>query len=1152
VDEFLARYRRGERPALTEYTARHPELAEQIRELFPGLAMLEDVRPEPQTAADAARDAAFPRRLGEYRLVREIGRGGMGVVYEAEQESLGRRVALKVLPPGAAAHPQQVERFRREARAAARLHHTNIVPVFGVGEEDGTHFYVMQYIEGRPLDEVLEELRRLRDKAEARPGATAEPVTPTQERKGSSADVARSLWNGRFHAAGCQEPLEPGDPDLSARLDDAVVSTPPPTNGPLAKAPSSSRPLSDPHRPFAKSVAQLGVQVAGALEYAAAQGILHRDVKPSNLLLDVWGTVWLTDFGLAKAAGTPDLTRPGGLFGTLRYLAPERFQGRADVRSDVYALGLTLYEVLALKPAFGGHDEAELTRRIATGATIPLDRVNPYLPRDLVTIVHKAIATDPADRYQTAGALAEDLCRFLDDRPIAARRLSLLEQTWRWCRRNPAGTGLAAALLALLLLASGGAVWLLRLQAQREAEASRRDGVLRQEAAAALTQAVRFRQGFHFREARELLEQARQRLEPARQDALLTQVDQAQADLDLAEHLDAARLQAASLVNGKFDPAGAEPLYAAAFAEAGLGREGEDIEAAVQGVRASAVRAELVAALDDWASITQDRARRAWLLAVASGADRDAARDRLRQPELWHDGPRLTQVAEELRVAELSPQLATALGRVARDSGGEALPLLTAAQARFPQDFWLNFELGWALHRAQRWDEALGYYRAALALRPEASVVHNNLGLALSDKGRADEGVSHLRQGLRLDPKSGLLSSNLLFILLRHGRQDEAISYLRQAVWLDPKSAAMAHNNLGFALQAKGRFNEAFSHYQESVRLEPESDAAYVNLGGCLHDAARAAVQAAADRGSKKAPLGEAERAGLRRQALQRLRANLDLKAKLLKDRKLLTWSLTTWQTDPALAGVRDRRALDKLPNAEREQWQRLWADVAALLAADPLEQGRMYAMRRDWAQAAACYARASKLRSTDYGHFWFEYAAVLLLSGDHPGYAKACARMVEDYGKVSGLRAYHVARACTLAPDSVADAARPGHLAEKELTDQAREFWSLTEQGALHYRAGRYKDAVPLLEQSLRADPKSGRAALNWMWLALANQHLGKPGEARRWLDQARVWLDRFGDGMPSRAEEELGLHLHNWLEAHILRREAEALMDTGAAKPQ
>jgi serine/threonine protein kinase len=254
--------------------------------------------------------------------------------------------------------------------------------------------------------------------------------------------------------------------------------------------------------------------VADALEYASGQGILHRDIKPSNLLLDVWGTVWLTDFGLAKAAGTPDLTHSGDVLGTLRYLAPERFEGRADARGDVYALGLTLYEMLALRPAFGGFDEVDLARQITTAEPVRLDRLDPHLPRDLVTIVHKAIARDPGDRYQTAAALAEDLRRFLEDRSIVARRASFAEEVWRWCRRNPTTAGLVAALLALLLLATGGGVWLVRQQAERRAGAERQEKALRKEVETALTQAVSFRNGFHFREGRELLLQVRQRLQP--------------------------------------------------------------------------------------------------------------------------------------------------------------------------------------------------------------------------------------------------------------------------------------------------------------------------------------------------------------------------------------------------------------------------------------------------------------------------------------------------------------------------------------------------------------------------------------------------------------------------------------------------------------
>ena len=181
AEEFLARKRRGEKPTLSEYVERHPELAGEIRDLFPALLMMEDLGADSDgasgalAAADGAVPAAQPSRLGDYRILREIGRGGMGVVYEAEQESLGRRVALKVLSVRASLDPKQVRRFEREMKVTARLHHTSIVPVFGVGRQDGYYYYVMQFIAGLGLDVVLDDLRRLRQ-AKSVAGPEVEPV----------------------------------------------------------------------------------------------------------------------------------------------------------------------------------------------------------------------------------------------------------------------------------------------------------------------------------------------------------------------------------------------------------------------------------------------------------------------------------------------------------------------------------------------------------------------------------------------------------------------------------------------------------------------------------------------------------------------------------------------------------------------------------------------------------------------------------------------------------------------------------------------------------------------------------------------------------------------------------------------------------------
>ncbi len=199
-----------------------------------------------------------------------------------------------------------------------------------------------------------------------------------------------------------------------------------------------------------QSVASIGIQVAEALEYAHKQGVQHRDIKPSNLLLDTQATVWVADFGLAKADDQQNLTHTGDILGTLRYMPPEAFEGKTDARSDLYSLGLTLYEMLAFRPAFDEKERNRLIRQVTQEEPARLGKLNRHVPRDLQTIVHKAIDKDPKQRYGSAGALAEDLQRFIEDEPIKARRVSRTERLWRWCRRHPAGA--AASLLALLVL----------------------------------------------------------------------------------------------------------------------------------------------------------------------------------------------------------------------------------------------------------------------------------------------------------------------------------------------------------------------------------------------------------------------------------------------------------------------------------------------------------------------------------------------------------------------------------------------------------------------------------------------------------------------------------------------------------------------------
>jgi serine/threonine-protein kinase len=424
-------------------------------------------------SADNGEAAAAPlQRLGDYRIIREIGRGGMAIVYEAEQESLGRHVALKVLLRHSRLDPRHTARFQREARAAARLHHTNIVPVYGVGEHDGVNYYVMQLIPGQALDQVLREVRRLRRRGQcSQPeGADVLQTNAVGSIAPSATDVARELLRGGFAPIEAGAPVSSvlGLPDAQAagiesraesttiradRQAPEVSSAPPAGSGSSDDGPSlvNSSSLSTSSCLYWRGVARIGEQVAEALQYAHSQGVLHRDIKPSNLLLDLHGTTWVADFGLAKAADQADLTHPGDVVGTWRYMAPERFLGESNERSDVYSLGLTLYELLTLHPAFDGSSREELIHQIRSGVPPPPRKVNRDVPRDLETIVLKAIERDPATRYQSGGELAEDLRRLLDDRPIQARRCSPAERAWRWSRRNPALAGVTALAAALLI-----------------------------------------------------------------------------------------------------------------------------------------------------------------------------------------------------------------------------------------------------------------------------------------------------------------------------------------------------------------------------------------------------------------------------------------------------------------------------------------------------------------------------------------------------------------------------------------------------------------------------------------------------------------------------------------------------------------------------
>jgi serine/threonine protein kinase/formylglycine-generating enzyme required for sulfatase activity len=410
-----------------QWLARYPEFAEELEAFFATRDRLE-VLAAPQTGAlaqpvgapaEASLPPAHPElgQLGDFHLLREIGRGGMGVVYEADQISLGRRVALKVLPFAAALDPKQMRRFQNEARAAGHLHHTHIVPVHAVGCERGVHFYAMQFIEGQTVAGVIRELRE---------------------------NVECRMTNDQ-RMANAQGPSTSG-PEPGAQGETIVRHS---TFGILSS-------LGIGHSSFFRTVAQLGVQAAEALEHAHDEGVIHRDIKPANLLVDAKGQLWITDFGLARCRDNAGLTTSGDMVGTLRYMSPEQALAKRvliDHRTDIYSLGVTLYELLTLEPAFSGSDREELLRQIAFEEPRAPRQRNKAIPRELETIVLKATEKSREARYATAQELADDLRRFLEDKPIQAKRPTLLQRAAKWARRHKTVVQAGGVVLGLAVLA---------------------------------------------------------------------------------------------------------------------------------------------------------------------------------------------------------------------------------------------------------------------------------------------------------------------------------------------------------------------------------------------------------------------------------------------------------------------------------------------------------------------------------------------------------------------------------------------------------------------------------------------------------------------------------------------------------------------------
>ncbi len=791
VERFIGEIRKGRRPSIADYLRHHLGVASELRALLPAAAALEGLDAEAELRGDG--------RIGDFEIVRELGRGGMGVVYEAIQHPLGRRVALKLMTSTLLAQPDALERFRREAAIASRLAHPGICTVYDAGVASGAHFIAMQFVVGETL------ARRISRRQHA---ATANPT----EHENSLGET--------LHYSSMRPPV-----DL------------PPTRRTASDTPIPAAPAAVPAPPDqVPSITEWIEKAARALHVAHEAGVLHRDIKPGNIMLTPDGEPILLDFGLARDLADDEqhtLTATGDVVGTPAYLAPEQLRGeRAERRTDVYALGITLFEALAGRRPFHAPTREALFDAILRTDASSVRALNRAVSGDLAIVVATAIEKDPARRYATALDFAEDLRRARLGEPILARAPSAIGLLVRWIRRHPARATVVAA--AALLFAAGVLFAGYFLATRDEVAAARREAD-RQRMEELLSQAFLHVAFEGSSRAVPLFEEAVAR-EPSAE---------AVAGLALALFEDGRSAEALALIDRHPALEVATPCLGLIRANAllGMGRrpDAEAITSRLQPPRSSVDH--FIAGLGRLGPASrgdQDAARDAF----TEFSDAIAASDRAREIHHvlrvraagWTKDPGLLRRAE-IPLLDRWPdsagaRLAAGLAHEQADDPAGAARIYETVKGSSSDAIEVQARRVEALRKSGDTDAALALARGLVEAAPTSGLARVALGLVLD--GRDDLAAADAyREALRLDPRLVTPLTNLARLARADGHPDVAFEHLDRARTLDPRNAT-AWYMLGIIELERGRLDEAITALTRCTVLETRHAEAWNALATAL------------------------------------------------------------------------------------------------------------------------------------------------------------------------------------------------------------------------------------------------------------------------------------------------------------------------------